>query len=94
MSLRRQLAVLSVVSIVVVSACSGLRLSPVTPEPTSQWIPGKFIWHDLITHDVSAVKLFYAGVFGWRFEDLPGTDRYTVIRHEGRMIGGIAYSDR
>ena len=94
MSLRRRLALLSVTVSFVLPACSGLRLSPVTPKPTSQWIPGKFVWHDLITHDVSAVKLFYAGIFGWRFEDLPGTDRYTLIRHDGRMIGGIAYSDR
>ncbi len=94
MNLRRQLALLTVAVALVASACSGLRLSPVTAQPTSQWIPGKFIWHDLITHDVSAVKLFYAGVFGWRFEDLPGTDRYTVIRHDGEMIGGIAFSDR
>ena len=94
MSPRRQLVLLSVTLALVVSACSGLRLSPVTAEPTSQWIPGKFIWHDLITHDVSAVKLFYAGVFGWKFEALPGTDRYTVIRHNGEMIGGIAFSDR
>jgi predicted enzyme related to lactoylglutathione lyase len=94
MSLRRQLALLSVTVSLVVSACSGLRLSPVTAEPTSQWIPGKFIWHDLITHDVDAVKSFYGGVFGWTFEALPGTDRYTVIRHNGEMIGGIAFSDR
>jgi len=94
MSSRRQLALLSIVLTLVVTACTGLRLSPVTAEPTSNWIPGKFIWHDLITHDVSAVKLFYAGVFGWKFEALPGTDRYTVIRHNGEMIGGIAFSDR
>ena len=94
MSSRRHLALLSVTLALVVSACSGLRLSPVTAEPTSNWIPGKFIWHDLITHDISAVKLFYAGVFGWKFEALPGTDRYTVIRHNGEMIGGIAFSDR
>ena len=94
MSSRRQLVLLSIALSLVVSACSGLRLSPVTAEPPSKWIPGKFIWHDLITHDVSAVKLFYAGVFGWKFEDLPGTERYTVIRHDGEMIGGIAFSDR
>jgi len=94
MSSRRHLVLLSVTLALVVSACSGLRLSPVTAEPTSNWIPGKFIWHDLITHDISAVKLFYAGVFGWKFEALPGTDRYTVIRHNGEMIGGIAFSDR
>ncbi len=94
MSLRRQVALVSVSVSLVFAACSGLRLSPVTAEPTSQWIPGKFIWHDLITHDVDAVKSFYGGMFGWTFEALPGTDRYTVIRHNGEMIGGIAFSDR
>jgi predicted enzyme related to lactoylglutathione lyase len=94
MSQRRQRVLLSLALVLIVSACSGLRLSPVTTEPTNNWIPGKFIWHDLVTHDVSAVKLFYAGVFGWRFEDLPGTDRYTLIRHNGEMVGGIVYSDR
>ena len=94
MGQRRQRVLLSLTLALIVSACSGLRLSPVTTEPTSNWIPGKFIWHDLITHDISAVKLFYAGVFGWKFEDLPGTDRYTLIRHNGEMVGGIVYSDR
>jgi predicted enzyme related to lactoylglutathione lyase len=94
MSLRRRLVLLSAIASLGVAACSGLRLSPVTAEPTSRWIPGKFIWHDLITHDVDAVKRFYADIFGWTFESLPGTDRYTVIRHDGEMIGGIVFSDR
>ena len=94
MSLRRHLVLLSVLLSLVVAGCSGLRLSPVTAEPTTNWIPGKFIWHDLITHDVEAVKRFYSGVFGWTFQALPGTDRYTVIHHNGEMIGGIAFSNR
>lgn len=94
MNVRRHLVVLSIALSAVVAGCSGLKLSPVTAEPTSQWIPGKFIWHDLITHDVEAVKRFYEGVFGWTFEALPGTDRYTVIHHNGEMIGGIAFSDK
>jgi len=94
MRLLRPLALLTVTMSLAVSACSGFRLSPVTAEPTSKWIPGKFIWHDLITHDVPAVKRFYGGLFGWTFEGEPGNASYTVIRHNGRMIGGIAYSDR
>ncbi len=94
MSLRRHLVLLSVLLSLVVAGCSGLRLSPVTAQPTSKWSPGKFIWHDLITHDVPAVKRFYAGLFGWTFEALPGTDRYTVIHHNGRMMGGIVFSNR
>jgi predicted enzyme related to lactoylglutathione lyase len=94
MAPRRQPVLLAITLSLVVSACSSLRLSPVTPEPTGRWIPGKFIWHDLITHDVGAVKTFYGDLFGWTFEAFPGTDRYTLIRHDGRTIGGIAFSDR
>lgn len=35
---------------------------------------GEICWTDLQTRDVEAAKGFYAGVFGWRFEDLPTPD--------------------
>jgi hypothetical protein len=51
---------------------------------------GKFVWYDLLTSDVPAVKKFYGGVFGWEFENPEGTDGvYTVIHNKGEAIGGI-----
>jgi predicted enzyme related to lactoylglutathione lyase len=30
---------------------------------------GKVIWRDLVTEDIDAARRFYAGLFGWTFED-------------------------
>jgi predicted enzyme related to lactoylglutathione lyase len=55
---------------------------------------GKFVWYDLITGDVDAVKKFYGGVFGWEFEGVvEGDDVYTLIRYKGEAIGGIIDMD-
>lgn len=55
-------------------------------------IPGKFVWHDLVTDDPRAAQRFYGGLFGWTFERSarPGGDApYVLIRSEGRYVGGI-----
>lgn len=67
------------------------RIPPVTPEPTGTHQVGKFVWYDLVTHDVAAAKEFYGALFGWQFEDLARENPYSVIRHQGRAIGGIVY---
>ncbi|MBK9088196.1 MAG: VOC family protein [Holophagales bacterium] len=61
--------------------------APETPRPT---IPGKFVWHDLLTTDSPAVEKFYAGLFGWTFEAQKGRENpYKAIRLAGVPIGGI-----
>lgn len=53
--------------------------------------PGAFSWCELITSDTSAAKVFYEGVFGWRFKQGTVTGaEYSVIEVEGREIGGIS----
>jgi predicted enzyme related to lactoylglutathione lyase len=62
------------------------RLPAVTTAQTDLAIPGKFVWADLVTHDLEASKAFYAGLFGWTYE----TDgRYTTVRNGGRRIAGF-----
>ena len=61
-------------------------LVAVTDHPTQQWQPGKFVWHDLLTPNVSAARDFYGSLFGWTFE---AEGPYTVIRNQGRKIGGM-----
>ena len=77
---------------------SGIRVAmaatPVMPAITSPatnvHIPGKFVWFDLATSDTAASQKFYGAVFDWDFEHVRGTtDRYAVIRNEGRAIGGV-----
>jgi predicted enzyme related to lactoylglutathione lyase len=75
----------------VVGGCapSAGRVPPVTPETTEINIPGKFVWFDLLTDDLSDARRFYGELFGWTFEPVPGVDNYVVIRAAGRPIAGI-----
>ena len=52
---------------------------------------GLFGWVDLVTDDVDAAKAFYAGLFGWEFEDIPTPmgPSYTMCRLDGRRVAGI-----
>lgn len=67
------------------------HIPAVTPEPTGVYHVGKFVWYDLVTHDVAAAKEFYGALFGWQFEDLARENPYSVIRHQGKAIGGIVH---
>jgi len=68
-----------------VAACasSGPTVIPITPEPTDEYHPGKFVWYDLLTEDLDRAKRFYGGLFGWEFE-ADGDDDYVSILHRGR----------
>ena len=69
------------------AASALLAAAPEAPRPT---IPGKFVWHDLLTTDSPAVEKFYAGLFGWTFEAQAGRENpYKAIRLAGVPIGGI-----
>jgi len=61
-------------------------LPPLTTDHTGDWIPGKFVWIDLIARDVDVAKRFYGGLFGWTFD---GGDGYTQVLHGGSAIAGI-----
>ena len=54
-------------------------------------LTGKFVWHDLITDDVEAVRRFYGGLLGWSFEDArhPNGGDYTLILSGERLVAGI-----
>ena len=70
-------------------------LPSITTAATNQTSPGKIIWRDLLTNDVAASKRFYGALFGWEFESvgtsagLSNDSTYTLIRHDGRLIGGM-----
>ncbi len=61
-------------------------LVPITAAPTQSYHRGKFVWHDLLTPDIASSRKFYAGLFGWTFEQ---QGRYTVILNKGKRIGGM-----
>ena len=86
-----------VVAITLIAGCKGEkpRVSAVSNTPTGVHESGRFVWHDLMTHDLAEVKRFYGGLFGWEFETAQeGDGVYTTIRHEGKPIGGIIALDK
>lgn len=93
--LLRNAAVLVCTLYVVACATIEIDLPSVSEVPTSERLPGKVIWHDLLTHDVEGSQKFYGSLFGWEFESIGrdsgfGEDSaYTLIRHDGRLIGGM-----
>ena len=72
----------------------------VTDDPTGARLPGKVVWHDLLTDTPKESKRFYGELFGWEFQEL-GIDlgffrtvNYTLIRHNGELIGGMVDQTR
>ena len=51
--------------------------------------PAPFIWHDLMTTDVTAAKTFYAKVIGWTMQAFDSTNNYTVLTAGQTGVGGI-----
>jgi predicted enzyme related to lactoylglutathione lyase len=53
---------------------------------------GAFSWVDLSTTDPDAAKGFYAGLFGWEFEDMPAGESmtYTMCRLDGKDVCALS----
>ncbi len=79
----------------ILGGCSSANMPAITDEPTRATLQGKVVWHDLITDAPEASKHFYRELFGWEFEEvrisggLFNAIDYTLIRHNGRLIGGM-----
>lgn len=88
-----KIMVAALICITLLSACATItktsdkfEFTPVTTIPTGIQHPGKFVWHDLLTPDITAIKPFYAGLFGWEYKQKAG---YSVILNSGQAIGGV-----
>lgn len=57
--------------------------------------PGRFCWVDLGTTDTADAKRFYAGLFGWSFEDRPiGNGQfYTMLFSGGKSVAALYQQD-
>ena len=50
--------------------------------------PGKMIWADLVTPDLSVAEHFYGRMFGWKFENIQeGAKDYVLATVDGRPVG-------
>ncbi|MEH6471134.1 MAG: VOC family protein [Halopseudomonas sp.] len=97
--LRTLIAALAVLAI---ASCSStaINMPALTDTPTDARLPGKIVWHDLVTDTPEASQHFFNELFGWEFEQL-GLDlgffrtvNYTLIRHNGQLIGGMVDQTR
>lgn len=90
-------AIASLLTLSLVASCATLapNLPAITASPTGQHHTGRIVWHDLLTTTPAETRTFYAELFGWEFERPDNAlgfgqpDTYQLIRHEGRVIGGM-----
>jgi predicted enzyme related to lactoylglutathione lyase len=79
-----------VIATALVAACAGRTTSVATPVPGPNIKPGKFVWHDLVTDDLTAARRFYGALLGWQFEDIERLGKpYVVARFGSRRVGGL-----
>ena len=80
---------IAVATLLLLAACAtqSISLPSITAGATSERLPGKIIWRDLLTNDPAASQRFYGELFGWEFESISAA--YTLIRHNGELIGGM-----
>jgi len=81
--------------IMLLGSCTTVNLPSITDSPTNIRLSGKIVWHDLISDTPEASAAFYSELFGWEFESVGGAfglgsnSAYSLIRHNGRLIGGM-----
>jgi uncharacterized protein len=51
--------------------------------------PGSVVWNELLTPDLDRDLQFYANVFGYTYEEMPGDMRYALMQVGGRTCGGM-----
>jgi len=66
---------------------------PAIVDPASQeHHVGKVIFVELVTPDLAAAKQFYAGLFGWTFQDIQaGGTAYAEAFLDGRPVAGLIH---
>ena len=95
--MKQGFAAVTLLCVVLITACAtvNIDLPSVTDSSTGERLPGKVIWRDLLTDDPVASQKFYGALFDWEFESvgvaagLSSDTTYTLIRHNGRLIGGM-----
>ena len=79
-------------SLALVGGCasSGSRM----PDRASRApLAGQFAWHDLVSTDVAASRVFYQQLLDWTFVG-SGVDGYEWIEYQGQIIGGLVDATR
>jgi uncharacterized protein len=51
--------------------------------------PGALVWNEAAVDDPAAAREFYAAVFGFRFDEIPGESGYTTFSTGEQPLGGL-----
>jgi len=86
--MKKLLALISICAALIACTTSRIDLPAVSQSTAAEALPGKVIWHDLISDEPAASRRFYGELFGWTFEPVAGIN-YELIRHRGELIGGM-----
>ncbi|NOZ02779.1 MAG: VOC family protein [Deltaproteobacteria bacterium] len=59
-------------------------------------LSGKFVWFEVMTHDIDKAKAFYTQMFGWEVEEMSmeGGFVYSAFRNGGANFGGLFPMDK
>ena len=81
------LGLLIPMAIVSTSSCAWNTVPRINQGDDQTHLPGKFVWYDLFTSDLSKAAAFYHELFGWEFASngLAGS-RIETIRFNGKSI--------
>ena len=53
--------------------------------------PNTLTWNELVTDDLDKAKDFYTKAFGLDYEVFPGGGDYTLLKVEGKVVGGMRH---
>lgn len=74
------------------SGVSPSLIPPLVTPASPKFLQGKFLWYELVSHDIDTAKQFYGRLFGWSFTEVGlAQNRYHVISNRGTYIGGIVH---
>lgn len=60
-----------------------------TTDAPRPWEHGLFYWNELMTHDETRARQFYADTLGWTFDPMPAGGTYWVAKPGAETVGGI-----
>ena len=71
-----------------------IQLPPIVEPASQEHHVGKVIFVELVTPDIASAKQFYAGLFGWTYQDIQadGTE-YAEALLDGRPVAGLIHRD-
>ena len=87
--IRKPITATSISAALVLAAALAVANAPAPADAADPVETGRFVWHDLMTKDVSAAKRFYGELLGWRFEDTKRGDRPYVLARSGKRSSPV-----